>query len=110
MARHHNGAALKQQQNTRQLQPKTPGARYPKTPVKIPLNDENAGHIMGGAKSVLGGRSKGNENVMTTSKGVKGFDKSNFVTPMGKAGHPMKQVLVEMLISSLRTSSPSSPW
>ncbi|KAK9420252.1 hypothetical protein SUNI508_06521 [Seiridium unicorne] len=74
VARHQSGAVLKQQQNN-QL-----GARYPKTPIKIPLNDENAGH-MKGAKSILGNRTKGNENAMA-SKGSKGLDKSNFVTPM----------------------------
>ncbi|KAI0123123.1 hypothetical protein BJ170DRAFT_126713 [Xylariales sp. AK1849] len=75
VSRHHNGAALKQQQNNQ------PGSRFPKTPVKIPLNDENAGHMKGGAKSILGNRTRGNENV-PTSKGLKGLDKSNFVTPM----------------------------
>lgn len=74
VARHHNGTVLKQQQNS-QL-----GSRYPKTPIKVPLNDENAGHLKG-AKSILGNRTKGNENA-TTSKGLKGLDKSSFVTPM----------------------------
>ena len=79
------GAVAKQQQNQgiRQLQPKTPGARYPKTPLKVPLNDENANHGLG--KSVLGGRSRGaNENIVTIGKGGKGADKSNWVTPLGK--------------------------
>ncbi|KAK4122244.1 hypothetical protein N657DRAFT_691529 [Parathielavia appendiculata] len=49
------------------LQAKTPGARYPKTPLKVPLNDENANHGFNG-KSVL--RDKGhNENILTVSKG-----------------------------------------
>lgn len=73
---HQNGAALKQQQGQakRQLQPKTPGA------IKVPLNDENAA---GGAKSILGGRTRGNENALT-SKGIKGLNKSNLATPSGK--------------------------
>ncbi|KAI5924759.1 hypothetical protein F4810DRAFT_663184 [Camillea tinctor] len=70
---HQNGAALKQQQGQR--------SKYPNTPIKVPLKDENATHAIGGAKSVLGGRSRGNENVMT-SKGQRGLDKSSFVTPM----------------------------
>lgn len=72
VAAHHNGAALKQQQQA--------GRLYPKTPVKIPLNDENATHAVGGAKSVLGNgnRPRGNENIQLTSK------RSNFVTPVGK--------------------------
>ncbi|KAI1410965.1 hypothetical protein F5Y13DRAFT_181045 [Hypoxylon sp. FL1857] len=77
---HQNGAALKQQQGQvkRQLQPTTPGARFAKTPIKVPLNDENATHAAGGAKSVLGAKSRGNENVLT-SKG-KGL-KAGLVTP-----------------------------
>ncbi|KAI1765551.1 hypothetical protein GGR53DRAFT_519519 [Hypoxylon sp. FL1150] len=81
---HQNGAALKQQQGQvkRQLQPKTPGGRFAKTPLKVPLNDENAAHAAGGAKSILGGRTKGNENALT-SKGGKTFNKSNLTTPSG---------------------------
>jgi hypothetical protein len=75
VSRHQSGAVLKQQQNS-QL-----GSRYPKTPIKIPLNDENAGHMKGGAKSILGNRTRGNENA-ATSKGLKTQDKSSFVTPM----------------------------
>lgn len=81
---HQNGAALKQQQGQvkRQLQPKTPGGRFANTPLKVPLNDENAAHAAGGAKSILGGRSKGNENALT-SKGGKSVNKSNLTTPSG---------------------------
>ncbi|KAK7757247.1 hypothetical protein SLS62_000796 [Diatrype stigma] len=75
--------AARNQEHLRGLQAKTPGARYPKTPIKVPLNDENAAHVVGGAKGNLTGRSRsrGNENALT-SKAVKGIDKSNFVTPM----------------------------
>ncbi|KAB5563294.1 hypothetical protein GE09DRAFT_961038 [Coniochaeta sp. 2T2.1] len=76
---HQAGAAAKQQQQNqgfRTLQPKTPGARYPKTPLKIPLNDENATHGLGG-KSVLRPKNN-NENMTTMGKG----GKSSFVTPM----------------------------
>ncbi|KAI8965666.1 hypothetical protein F5Y11DRAFT_344265 [Daldinia sp. FL1419] len=78
---HQNGAALKQQQGQvkRQLQPKTPGARYANTPIKVPLNDENGA---GGAKSILGGRSRGNENALT-SKGGKSVNRANLATPSG---------------------------
>ena len=70
VAAHHNGAALKQQQQA--------GRLYPKTPVKIPLNDENTTHA---AKNALGNgnQTRGNENVQLTSK------RSNFVTPVGKS-------------------------
>ncbi|KAJ9142679.1 hypothetical protein NKR23_g6973 [Pleurostoma richardsiae] len=72
------GAAAKQQ-----LQPKTPGARYPKTPLKVPLNDENANYGLG--KSVLGAKlGGGNENVMTIGKGgnAGATGKANWVTPL----------------------------
>ncbi|KAI1754411.1 hypothetical protein F4782DRAFT_29356 [Xylaria castorea] len=64
-ASHQHGAAIKQQQGqtSRQLAPKTPGAKYSKTPMKVPLNDENGARAM-------------------TSKAFKGNDKSNFATPM----------------------------
>ncbi|OLN84486.1 hypothetical protein CCHL11_08171 [Colletotrichum chlorophyti] len=55
-----------------QLAPKTPGARYPKTPLKIPLNDENAA---GGGKRALAPKSNGNGNIQSTAK------KQNLVTP-----------------------------
>jgi hypothetical protein len=77
---HQAGAAAKQQQQNqafRTLQPKTPGARYPKTPLKIPLNDENATHGLGG-KSILRPKNN-NENITTMGKG----GKSSFVTPLG---------------------------
>lgn len=46
-------------------------ARYPKTPLKVPLNDENVVRGFGGAgKSVLGGKTNG--------------DKSQWVTPAGE--------------------------
>lgn len=57
------------------LQPKTPGNKYPKTPLKIPLNDLNAA---GG----LIGKGKGLENLVTGGKKAT-FDKSAFVTPVG---------------------------
>lgn len=75
---HHQAAAAKPlNQTVRSLQPKTPGAKYPKTPMKIPLNDENAPAGFGG-KSVKG---KGLDG-LTVKKGA-AFDKNAFVTPMG---------------------------
>ena len=67
-------------QSTRGLQPKTPGNRFPKTPLKIPLHDENAPTGFGG-KSVKG---KGLENLATGKKGG-AFNQDDFVTPMGTA-------------------------
>lgn len=75
---HQTAAASKPlNQSTRTLQPKTPGNKYPKTPLRIPLNDENAPGIFGG-KSVKG---KGLENLMATGKKGATFDKNSFVTP-----------------------------
>ncbi|KAF2015985.1 hypothetical protein BU24DRAFT_450604 [Aaosphaeria arxii CBS 175.79] len=60
---------------------KTPGHKAPKTPFKVPLNDENATFKAG--KSILQTRGKGNENLLkTTSKGGK-LDSNAFVTPAG---------------------------
>lgn len=74
----HQAAASKPlNQSTRGLQPKTPGNKYPKTPLKIPLNDENA--PTGFGKSMKG---KGLENLMTGKKSTS-FDQNAFVTPMG---------------------------
>jgi len=76
---HHHAGASKQQ-----LQAKTPGMRYPKTPLKVPLNDENAHRGFGG-KSVLQTKSN-NENITTVGKGGNGFAKpgrANLVTPAG---------------------------
>jgi hypothetical protein len=65
-------------QGARGLQPKTPGNRFPKTPLKVPLQDENALGGFGG-RSVKG---KGLENLATGKKGAT-FNQSDFVTPMG---------------------------
>ena len=80
VAAHHNGAALKQQQQA--------GRLYPKTPVKIPLNDENATHAAGKSALGNGNRTRGNENMQLTSK------RSNFVTPVGKSCYRSTRALV----------------
>lgn len=55
---------------------KTPGNKAPKTPYKVPLNDENV--------FTKGGKGDGKGNLlMTTKKGGK-LDASAFVTPAGK--------------------------
>ena len=83
---------LVNRQAVRNLQPKTPGQQFPKTPLKVPLNDENAGTRFGG-KSVL--RTKGNnENAPTTAgKSGKGLGKSNLATPMGMCCCPLFRIL-----------------
>ncbi|KAL4797249.1 hypothetical protein BDV19DRAFT_359211 [Aspergillus venezuelensis] len=61
-------------QSTRQLQPKTPGNRAPKTPFKVPLKDEND-PLAFGKKTVKSG-GKQNENDKPSAKDA-------FVTPLG---------------------------
>jgi hypothetical protein len=66
---------------------KTPGNKAPKTPFKIPLNDENA--TFKGGKSVLKINGRGNENLFMTAKKGGKLDENAFVTPAGKlaSGH-----------------------
>ncbi|KAF8850528.1 hypothetical protein BDZ45DRAFT_632798 [Acephala macrosclerotiorum] len=73
---HQQAAASKPlNQTTRGLQPKTPGNKYPKTPLKIPLNDENAPTGFGKT-----GKGKGLENLISGKKAT--FDKNAFITPL----------------------------
>ena len=80
---HQAAAASKPlNQGTRQLPPRTPG-KAPKTPFKIPLNDENN---VGRHKFEKGGlktQGKGDENMIFGARGGLG-DKNAFVTPIGR--------------------------
>lgn len=76
---HQQVAAAKPlNQTVRSLQPKTPGTRYPKTPLKVPLHDENSLSGFGGKP----GGGNGMENLGTSKMGST-LDKNAFVTPMG---------------------------
>lgn len=79
---HQTAAASKpQNQTVKHLPPKTPGNQVPKTPFKIPLNDENGPPRFG--KLGLEANSRGNENP-TTGGGKGGFlQKNAFITPLG---------------------------
>lgn len=81
---HQQAAASKPlNQGKRQLAPKTPGNKAPKTPFKLPLNDENGPGLFGAGKAVLKTNGKGNENLVAgTKKGGLG-DKDAFKTPIG---------------------------
>ncbi|GKZ83612.1 hypothetical protein AnigIFM56816_008707 [Aspergillus niger] len=59
-------------QGVRHLQPKTPGARVPKTPFKVPLRNDENDPLAFGKKTVKGGKQKENINLTT---------KNAFVTP-----------------------------
>ena len=81
---HQQAAAVKPlNQGNRQLAPKTPGNKYPKTPLKVPLNDENG--FGGQGEGKLGQRTvgKGNENLPAGGKKMGLADKNAFVTPIG---------------------------
>jgi len=95
-ARDQENRLFAHQAGAKQL-PKTPGARFPKTPLKIPLNDENAARALGG-KSIIAERTKGgDENVRTFGKG-KAADKSTFVTPFGRSpGTPLLSAMTPCL-------------
>jgi hypothetical protein len=77
-------AAKPLNQGLRGLTAKTPGNKAPKTPFKVPLNDENAQY--NGGKSVLKTNGKAFDNTL----GKKGpvFDKNAFVTPAGPRNRP----------------------
>ena len=93
----HQAAAASKQQ----LQAKTPGARFPKTPLKVPLNDENLNNGLGG-KSAL--RTRGNnENITTIGKaGMGKSGRANMKTP---AGTLARQVIADKILrTSLRDS------
>ncbi|KAL1977629.1 hypothetical protein VTN31DRAFT_488 [Thermomyces dupontii] len=70
----HQTAAAAKNQGLRQLQPKTPGTRVPKTPFRVPLNDENDPLAFG--KQTVKGNGGRNENTLKPVKDA-------FVTPMG---------------------------
>ena len=80
---HQQAAAVKPlNQGNRQLAPKTPGNRFPKTPLKVHLNDENG---VGGQGGKFGPKTNGNgnENMIIGGKKVGLTDKNAFVTPIG---------------------------
>ena len=79
-------AAKPLNQGARQLGPKTPrnGNKAPKTPFRVPLNDENYDGGFGGGKTGLKNYGKGSENALATGKKTGGaVNKDAFITPMG---------------------------
>lgn len=66
--------------------PKTPGNKFPKTPFKIPLRDENAPTGFGDKKSLLGMRAKA---LIPGSKSDVNRDKEVFITPVGMWFRPV---------------------
>ena len=81
---HQQAAAAKPlNQGARQLAPKTPGNKAPKTPLKLALNDENGPGPFGGGKSALRTNGKGIEIGTTKPRNGGPGEKDAFKTPMG---------------------------
>jgi hypothetical protein len=76
-------AAKPLNQGVKGLTAKTPGNRAPKTPFKIPLNDENAVQVAGKSALKTIGKGAGDKSFGTVKKGALG-DKNAFVTPAGR--------------------------
>jgi hypothetical protein len=83
-ARQTAAASKPLNQGTRQLQPKTPGNKIPKTPFRIPVNDENNPLAFGGGgKQTVRGTRQGNENTQKPGKdGLR--EKQPLATPGGE--------------------------
>ncbi|KAL8944493.1 MAG: hypothetical protein Q9216_000403 [Gyalolechia sp. 2 TL-2023] len=78
---HQAAAAAKPlNQGTKQAPPKTPGNKTAKTPLRVPLNDENGAAAFGGGKKTIG---KGTENAVFGGKQGGRGDVKAFITPMG---------------------------
>ncbi|KAL8770766.1 MAG: hypothetical protein Q9209_003633 [Squamulea sp. 1 TL-2023] len=78
---HQAAAAAKPlNQGIKQLAPKTPGNKTAKTPIRLPLNDENGITAFGGGKKTVG---KGNENSIFGGKKSGMAENKAFVTPLG---------------------------
>lgn len=78
---HQAAAAAKPlNQGVKQPPPKTPGNKATKTPLRLPLNDENGPTALGGGKKTLG---KGNENTIFGPKQGGVAEGKAFITPIG---------------------------
>lgn len=103
---HQTAAASKPlNQGTKQLPPKTPGNKVPKTPFKIPLNDENGPPRFGGGKTGLNVNGRGNENLTTMRKKGGLGDKNAFVTPSG----PRNRAPLGLKTTNARTKAFQTP-
>ncbi|PGH11486.1 hypothetical protein AJ79_04861 [Helicocarpus griseus UAMH5409] len=92
-------------QGTRQLQPKTPGLRAPKTPFRVPLNDENNSLAFGGKRTVKANNAQ-NENLLRSGKdSIAGGNA--LVTPMGPRNRaPLGMKTTNAKAKGLQTPAP----
>jgi hypothetical protein len=74
-AQQTTAAAKPLNQSIKSLQPKTPGTRAPKTPFKVPLNDENDPLAFGKRTVKANGNVNGNSTKLA---------KDVFLTPLGE--------------------------
>ncbi|KAL4893361.1 hypothetical protein BDV59DRAFT_30033 [Aspergillus ambiguus] len=90
-------------QGAKQLQPRTPGARAPKTPFKIPLNDENDPLAFG--KRTVKGNGKG---TVKLNQNAKPSVKDAFVTPAADPRHraPLGMKTTNAKAKGLQTPAP----
>ncbi|PWY77202.1 hypothetical protein BO94DRAFT_538063 [Aspergillus sclerotioniger CBS 115572] len=86
-------------QGVRHLQPKTPGARAPKTPFKVPLNDENDPLAFGKKTAKAAGKQKDYVSLIT---------KDAFVTPSADPRHraPLGMKTTNAKTKGLQTPAP----
>lgn len=80
---HQAIAALKPLNQSTKLPPKTPGNKAPKTPFKVPLNDENNVTDLEAGKKGLRANGRGKENLAVEGKKGGISDKNAFITPLG---------------------------
>jgi hypothetical protein len=102
------GASKPLNQGIRQLAPKSHGNKAPKTPFKVPLNDENGAAALGAGKLGLKTIGKGNENILTVGKKGGFGDKNTFVTPLGWFCTSSTRRL--SILTDNRSSYSSPPW
>ena len=108
---HQTTAASKPlNQSTRQLAPKTPGNKAPKTPFKLPLNDENGPTGFGGGKTGLRLKDVANGDLLTGGKKGVALDRNAFVTPMGTTRTPesIESSVAEYLLRSSESCASGS--
>ncbi|KAI4103316.1 MAG: hypothetical protein L6R37_003877 [Teloschistes peruensis] len=104
----HQAAAAAKPLNkgVKQLPLKTPGNKPAKTPIRIPLNDENGGTVFGGGKKVAG---KGNENTIFGASKGGGLESKAFVTPMGPRNRaPLGMKTTNAKTKAFQTPAPAS--
>lgn len=101
-------AAKSLNQENRHQQPKTPGNKVPKTPFKVPLNDENGVMAFGGGKTGLKTARKGNENLIIGGKRVGFGDKAKIVTPSGQSAAKGTDIILSRILISSKTLVPQT--